>query len=174
MEILGFSSLPIEDEHDLFSLQVSYPTSNNDAFGEIMTNIESQKGKDDEEEPAGPPAPPALQSAGMFEMMEKALKDEGPALVSKTRGVYRFVINQGEGVWVLDLKNGNGQIRAGDKDSKADVTLTVGDDDFVLICSGKLNAQQAFMKGKLQLKGNMGLAMKLEPILKLARKKANL
>lgn len=33
---------------------------------------------------------------------------------------------------------------------------------------------QAFMKGRLKIKGNMGLAMKLEPIMKLARKKANL
>lgn len=50
----------------------------------------------------------------------------------------------------------------------------VSDDDFVQIVTGKLNSQQAFMKGRLKIKGNMGLAMKLEPIMKLARKKANL
>ena len=33
---------------------------------------------------------------------------------------------------------------------------------------------QAFLRGRLKVKGNMGLAMKLEPVLKLAKKKANL
>lgn len=38
----------------------------------------------------------------------------------------------------------------------------------------KKKSHQAFMKGKLKIKGNMGMAMKLESILKLARTKAKL
>lgn len=37
------------------------------------------------------------------------------------------------------------------QDSGADVTIVVGDDDFVQIVTGKLNSQQAFMKGKLKV-----------------------
>ena len=39
------------------------------------------------------------------------------------------------------------------------------DEDLASLAAGKLNAQSAFMGGKLKLKGDMGLAMKLGPIL---------
>lgn len=35
---------------------------------------------------------------------------------------------------------------------------------------GKLNAQSAFMSGKLKVKGNMGLAMKLGTVMEQAKK----
>ena len=41
----------------------------------------------------------------------------------------------------MDLKNGTGSVTTG-KAKKADMTLTVKDDDFAAIASGKLNAQQ--------------------------------
>ncbi|EWM22282.1 sterol carrier protein 2 [Nannochloropsis gaditana] len=104
--------------------------------------------------------------------MEKALKNEGAALAKKINGNYRFVVDDGN--WVLDLKGASPSLRIGDKDSPVDVTLRVSDADFVQIVTGKLNSQQAFMKGKLKIKGNMGMAMKLESILKLARTKAKL
>ena len=39
------------------------------------------------------------------------------------------------------------------------------------MASGKLNGQQAFMTGKLKIKGNMGLAMKLGKVMDAARPK---
>lgn len=39
------------------------------------------------------------------------------------------------------------------QESSADVTISVGDEDFVKITTGKLNSQQAFMKGKLKVRG---------------------
>ncbi|PAA69637.1 hypothetical protein BOX15_Mlig019370g1 [Macrostomum lignano] len=44
---------------------------------------------------------------------------------------------------------------------KADVTITISDQDLVQLMLGKLNPQQAFFSGKLKMQGNMGLAMKL-------------
>jgi len=40
------------------------------------------------------------------------------------------------------------------------------DSDCVDIMGGKVNAQSAFMQGKLKISGNMGLAMKLSKISK--------
>ena len=37
--------------------------------------------------------------------------------------------------------------------------------DFVAMAEGKLDGMQAFMSGKLKIKGNMMLAQKLAPIL---------
>ena len=49
---------------------------------------------------------------------------------------------------------------------KPDVTITIGDDEFVLLASGKLNPMQAFMQGKLKATGKIMLAQKLGDIFK--------
>jgi putative sterol carrier protein len=39
------------------------------------------------------------------------------------------------------------------------------DADFVQLMSGKLNSQEAFLQGKLRIRGDMKLAMKLNEII---------
>lgn len=56
------------------------------------------------------------------------------------------------------------------KDCKPNTTLTVSDDDFLEMATGKLNPQAAFMKGKLKVTGNIMLAQKLGPLLKAEAK----
>lgn len=51
--------------------QVSYPTSNNDAFGEIMSNLENQKAAPAPAAVAAASAAPAGAAAPLFELMEK-------------------------------------------------------------------------------------------------------
>jgi putative sterol carrier protein len=77
----------------------------------------------------------------------------GPALVAKAKAVFEWKI--GSEVWTLDLKNGNGSVTQGSS-GKADCTLTMGEDVFQKLIAGSLNAQQAFMQGKLKIGGNMG------------------
>ncbi|XP_067027835.1 sterol carrier protein 2-like [Acropora muricata] len=106
-----------------------------------------------------------FKAVAIFDEMEKTLKTEGPKLVKKIKGVFRFNIKRGseEAWWIVDAKNGSGSLKFMAPD-KADCTVTISDDDFVELMSGKLNPQTAFFKGKLKLKGNMGLAMKLREI----------
>ncbi|XP_015780445.1 PREDICTED: non-specific lipid-transfer protein-like [Acropora digitifera] len=106
-----------------------------------------------------------FKAAAIFDEMEKTLKTEGPKLVKKIKGVFRFNIKRGseEAWWIVDAKNGSGSLKFMAPD-KADCTVTISDDDFVELMTGKLNPQTAFFKGKLKLKGNMGLAMKLREI----------
>ena len=67
------------------------------------------------------------------------------------------------GPWHLDLKNGSGAAGQGHPASgDPDVTMTLIESDFVQMFAGKLDATSAFMSGKLKIKGNMGLAMKLQ------------
>lgn len=49
------------------------------------------------------------------------------------------------------------------------VTLSLSDDDFAKLVSGKANAQRLFMAGKLKVKGDVMKATKMEPILKKAQ-----
>jgi len=51
----------------------------------------------------------------------------------------------------------------------ADCTITVGLDTFEKMVKGELDGTSAFMQGKLRVAGDMGLAMKLGPVLQKAR-----
>ena len=64
------------------------------------------------------------------------------------------------------LQNGAGAVKECAADTKADCMLVMKEADFVLLMTGKLNAQQAFMKGQLKIKGNMMLAQKLDVLVK--------
>jgi len=85
-------------------------------------------------------------------------------LVKQVGGIYQFNISKGGQTksWLVDLKNGSGSIKQGT--GTADCTITVGDDDFVGMMTGKVNSQNLFMQGKLKIAGNMGVAMKLSKL----------
>ena len=89
-----------------------------------------------------------------------------PDLVKSVNGVYVFNITDATpSEWYLDLKNGEGSLASGAYSGKSDVTLTMNSDVFLKLTGGSLKATAAFMGGKLKLKGNMGLAMKLEKVM---------
>lgn len=48
----------------------------------------------------------------------------------------------------------------------ADCTLTMNEKNFKKLLQGQLNSTTAFMTGRLKVKGNIGLALKLENVLK--------
>ena len=52
-----------------------------------------------------------------------------------------------------------------EEDKEADCTLKVSKDDLADLLSGKLNPMNAVMGGKVQIKGDMGVAMKLQSLL---------
>ena len=75
----------------------------------------------------------------------------------------------------IDLSTGSGRAKEGTYDDvEADITLTTTDENFVKLSGGSLNPQMAFMTGKLKIKGSMGLAMKLQPVLGALAPKAKL
>ena len=49
---------------------------------------------------------------------------------------------------------------------KADCMIGMEDKDLVAMFKGKMNPQAAFMNGRIKLKGNMMLAMKLGELIK--------
>ena len=63
------------------------------------------------------------------------------------------------GTWILDLKTGDGAVTKGAAvagGAKPDLVIKVGDADFASLYDGKSNAQQAFMKGKLKVRKELG------------------
>jgi hypothetical protein len=112
------------------------------------------------------------QATSLLEQLRSNLEQNQSlreSLESSIKGVVIFVID-GER-WILDLRPGEGSLRhvdgsaPGDGEEKGDIVLTMRGDVFVKLVSGKIGPQQAFLTGKLKIKGSMGLAMKLQPIL---------
>ncbi|EEY69755.1 uncharacterized protein PITG_06241 [Phytophthora infestans T30-4] len=110
----------------------------------------------------------APRTAELFEMMSGAVDEVGPSLVSKVKGVIKFDVS-GAGAWLVDLKNGKGSVKSATASDKADLTISLSEENFLKMMDNKLNPQQAFMKGLVKIKGNMGLAMKLNVVLAATR-----
>ena len=52
------------------------------------------------------------------------------------------------------------------EDKEADCTMKMSKDDFLKMVAGELDGTTAFMMGKLKIEGSMGVAMKLQAVLK--------
>ncbi|KAA0703776.1 Hydroxysteroid dehydrogenase-like protein 2 [Triplophysa tibetana] len=95
-----------------------------------------------------------------------------PDLVKTTQGVYKFELSgEHAGVWYIDLKNDAGCAGSGEPPVKADVVMTMDSADFTKMFAGKLKPTMAFMSGKLKIKGDMGLAIKMEKMMSMMKSK---
>eukprot|EP00002_Diphylleia_rotans_P015654 TRINITY_DN302_c0_g1_i1.p2 TRINITY_DN302_c0_g1~~TRINITY_DN302_c0_g1_i1.p2 ORF type:complete len:259 (-),score=84.00 TRINITY_DN302_c0_g1_i1:218-994(-) len=108
-------------------------------------------------------------SSQLFEEMSAGIAAD-PSVAKKVNGVIQFDISAGDKKqsWTVDLKN-KAVVKAGAAE-KADLTIIITDENFVALANGKLNPQTAFMKGQIKIKGNMGLAQKLDVVVKAAKK----
>jgi putative sterol carrier protein len=67
------------------------------------------------------------------------------------------------GNWIITIKNQRMDIAEGTTPSPA-IALKMGDNDFLNLVNGKLNAVKAFMTGRLEFKGSMSTGLKLMSI----------
>jgi hypothetical protein len=101
----------------------------------------------------------------VFERHIPAKLQAKPDVVQKINAIYQFTISgPGGGSWTVDCTRAGGEVTSGTAPN-AKCTVAATDADFLNIVNGKLNAQMAFMSGKLKIQGDMGLAMKLQQIL---------
>jgi 3-hydroxyacyl-CoA dehydrogenase/3a,7a,12a-trihydroxy-5b-cholest-24-enoyl-CoA hydratase len=90
--------------------------------------------------------------------LDESLKDRFNALV-------QFIVD-GE-TMTLDARRSNGKNEGGDK---PDLVVKTSVQVLLDLLEKKIKPQQAFMKGKLRIKGKMSLAMKLSMVLDATRK----
>ncbi len=81
--------------------------------------------------------------------------------VAGMNAVYQFNID--DAVYTVAIADGAVDVSEGPADN-ASIELTMSADDFVALTKGELNGQQAFLTGKLKIKGDMTLAMKLQSV----------
>ncbi len=65
------------------------------------------------------------------------------------------------GSWTVIIKDQKLQIAEGTHLSPT-LTLKMNENDFLDMVNGKLSAEKAFFTGKVQFKGNIGIALKLK------------
>jgi sterol carrier protein 2 len=116
--------------------------------------------------------PDGFQVTQYINMLEVAMQEDKDGLVEKVRGIYGFRVTGGpdnmDGYWVIDVKTGKGKVTYNGT-AKPDVTFIINDCDVADLLMGKLNPQKAFFQGKVKIKGNMGLAMKLVDLQRTAQ-----
>ncbi|NWU72381.1 HSDL2 protein, partial [Pterocles burchelli] len=109
------------------------------------------------------PTKPSSPVAETFRVIQGAMSEE---YVRTTQGVFQFELSGDEGgTWYIDLKTPGGSAGFGKPPVTADVFMSMSSADFVKMFTGKLKPTLAFMSGKLRIKGNMALAIKLDKML---------
>jgi putative sterol carrier protein len=80
---------------------------------------------------------------------------------SGTAAVIQYdVSGDGGGTWHAVIKDGKCTVNSGSAPSP-NLTVAIAGQDWLDMLSGKQSGQMLFMSGKLKVKGDMGLAMKL-------------
>jgi len=118
----------------------------------------------------------AFPSSVAFDAINDSLKSneaDRKDAVKKGNAVFAFTLKNASGEtesWHIDLKE-KGEVAKGEAPAgkKANVTLSLSDENFGKLVSGKAKAQQLFMSGKLKIKGDIMKATKMEPILAKAQ-----
>jgi putative sterol carrier protein len=97
--------------------------------------------------------------------LNKKIEAADPAKMKGVSAVYQFELSgDGGGVFHTTVDDGKATVVEAAHDNP-NITITMAAEDFAAMLEGKLNATSAFMAGKLKVKGDMSLAMKLQSLL---------
>jgi putative sterol carrier protein len=93
-----------------------------------------------------------------FEAMSGRFRPDKAAGANAT--IQYDVSGEGGGTWHAVIKDGTCTVNPGPA-TTPNLTLQIAGQDWLDMLSGKQSGQMLFMSGKLKVKGDMGLAMKL-------------
>ncbi len=100
-------------------------------------------------------------------LMQQAINAFQPEKAAGVNAKIQFHITGSQGGdWVATIQNQKLTVEPGTVENP---NLTLGADtaDIFNLVNGKLNPMQAYMQGKVQVKGDMGLAMRLAGLFKM-------
>lgn len=124
-----------------------------------------------EVEPSAPhggagPSPKQPVAEGLLMALKPILSE---ALVSQVGACYQFnvILPSGpQSIYFLDLTAGQGRVGHGVPDVIPDVVVELSEEDLRSLLCRELRPLGAYMSGRLKVKGDLAVAMKLEAVLK--------
>nr|XP_005911257.1 PREDICTED: stomatin-like protein 1 isoform X3 [Bos mutus] len=124
-----------------------------------------------EVEPSAPhggagPSPKQPVAEGLLMALKPILSE---ALVSQVGACYQFnvILPSGpQSIYFLDLTAGQGRVGRGMPDVIPDVVVELSEEDLRSLLCRELRPLGAYMSGRLKVKGDLAVAMKLEAVLK--------
>jgi putative sterol carrier protein len=100
----------------------------------------------------------------VFDQMPNAIVPEKAGI---TKAMIQFDLSGDQGgKWWVKIHDGKAESGQGDAPEPPQLTLLADAGDYVKISLGQLDGTAAFMQGKLKIKGDMGLAMKMARLFK--------
>jgi putative sterol carrier protein len=88
-----------------------------------------------------------------------------PEKAGSTKATIQFDLSGDHaGKWWVKIHDGAAESGKGDAPDTANLTVVADSGDFVKIMTGQMDPMSAFMSRKLQVKGDMGLAVKLQTL----------
>ncbi|MER7756980.1 SCP2 sterol-binding domain-containing protein [Kitasatospora sp. NPDC097643] len=94
----------------------------------------------------------------LFEALATRFKHENAAGLNRT--LQWKITDEEPGVWAFEIKDGQGRLIPGGV-ADPDTTFITTSETWMAIAEGRQDAMRAFMTGKLKVKGDMMLAMKV-------------
>uniref|UniRef100_A0A8C2ZJC6 Hydroxysteroid dehydrogenase-like protein 2 n=1 Tax=Cyclopterus lumpus TaxID=8103 RepID=A0A8C2ZJC6_CYCLU len=153
-------------DFDQYAVQPGHPLLPDFFLDEAPENLVEQMEQHGATPAFKPPSSSSSSSGGPIETTFNAIRGViNEDIVKLTQATYQFDLSGESGVWFLDLKSGAGRAGQGQPPVKADVVMTMDSGDFSKMFAGKLKPTMAFMSGKLRIKGDMTLALKLEKLM---------
>lgn len=113
-----------------------------------------------------------IQTASIEEMFDKIMPQRIGSAVEKMKdqlagaeGTLQFnITGEGGGQWYITIKEGTGSVTKGEIDEPS-VTITTAAEDYIGLVRGTSDPQSLFLTGRIQIAGDMQLAMKLAQLI---------
>ena len=100
-----------------------------------------------------------------FEKIVTKVKEKVAEKKMEGTSVYQFCLSGDDGgVFSIAIGDGRAEVKDGLAES-SNITITISAANFISLMDGELNPTSAFLAGKIKVKGDMSLAMKLQTLL---------
>lgn len=100
----------------------------------------------------------------IFQKLDAQLRQNLDRVAGVTGTLHFQLTGEGGDDYFLHLDDGKAELSRGVPEH-ADCTVSMDTDDFKALVTGRLNAMTALTTGKLRVKGNMSLALRLQSLL---------